>query len=551
MNRIKIFSLGGLNENGKNMYIVEVDKDIFVFDAGLKYADDKMLGVDYIIPNYDYLKENKERIVGIFITHGHDEHMGAIPDILLDIPGIPIYGTPFTIEIIKNELVAEGMPIDNLKTIVPHRKIKFGKNSIFPISLTHSVPDAVGYVLYTEGGTIFYTGNFMFDPTMSGAYKTDIGKLAYVGKQGVLCLLSESLYADNRGFTSPNHRISSIIRETLIKNEGRILFNTFQNHLYRIQELFTEISKTDRKVVILGKLLEKTIIKAIDMKYIDFDKTKIASIQHVNDPNIVILISDEREKPYSNIGRIVYGYDKIVKIHENDTVLFAAPIYDGMEKSATKIFDEISKIGANLVLLPTKKYLEHHASSEDLMLMLDLIRPKYYFPAIGEYRHQVANAEIAKKAGIPEENILLKINGQVALFENGELVDSDERVKIDDILIDGKTVGDIGELVLKDRESLSENGVVIVTATLSKTSKKILDGPEILTRGFIFVKENIDIIKEAERISLEVINENIKDNHIDFNNVKSDIRDKLGKYLYKETGCRPMILVVLQEIEGY
>ena len=548
MSKIKIFSLGGLNEIGKNMYIVEVDQDIFIFDAGLKYADDKMLGIDYIIPNYDYLKENKERIVGMFITHGHDEHMGAIADILVDIPNIPVYATSFTLEIIKNDLIDAGIPTENLKLIKPHRKIKFGKNSIFPISLTHSVPDTVGYVLYTESGTIFYTGNFIFDPTMTGSYKTDIGKLAYVGKQGVLCLLSESLYADKRGFTSPNHRVSSIIRETLSKNEGRIFFNTFQNHLYRIQELLTEINQTNRKIVIMGKHLEKTIIKAIDMKYIDFDKSKIATIQHVNDDNVVILISDEREKPYSNIGRIVRGFDKFVKITEDDTVLFAAPVYDGLEKSATKIFDDISKIGANLVLLPTNKYLEHNASSEDLMLMVDLIKPKYYFPVIGEYRHQVENAKIAIKAGIPEKNVLLKLNGQVVEFENGKLLDTNEKVKVDDILIDGKNAGDIGEIVLKDRESLSENGVVIVTATLSKTTKKIIAGPEILTRGFIFVKENIDLIKEAEKYSLEVINENIKNKQVDFNNVKMGIRDKLGKFLYKETGCQPMILVVLQEI---
>jgi len=548
MNKIKIFSLGGLNENGKNMYIVEVNKDIFIFDAGLKYADDRMLGIDYIIPNYDYLKENQDRIVGMFITHGHDEHMGAIPDFLVDLPNLKIYATAFTFEIIKNELEDEGMTTSNLILIKPHRKIKFGQNSIFPISLTHSVPDTVGYVLYTESGTIFYTGNFVFDPTMQGPYKTDIGKLAYIGKQGVLCLLSESLYADKKGFTSPNHRISTIIRETLNKNEGRILFNISQNYLYRIQELLMEVSKTKRKLVIMGKRLENSIIKAIDMKYIEFDKSKIGSLQHLKNEDTVILISDEREKPYSNIRRIVRGYDKFVKITEEDTVVFATPIYDGLERSATKLFDNIAKIGANVVLISSKKYLEHHASSEDLMLMLDLIKPQYYFPVIGEYRHQVANAMIASKVGIAETNILLKLNGQVVTFENGKLVDTNEKIKIDDILIDGKTVGDIGELVLKDRESLSENGIVIVTATLSKSTKKILAGPEILTRGFIFVKENIDLIKETEKISLEIINENIKINYIDFNKIKLGIRDKLGKYLYKETGCKPMILIVIQEV---
>lgn len=548
MSKIKIFSLGGLNENGKNMYIVEVDKDIFVLDAGLKYADDKMLGVDYIIPNYDYLKENKNRIKGIFVTHGHDSQMGAIPDIVKDIPDLDIYGTEFTLEILKHELLEENLSVEHLKEIIPHKKIDFGKVSIFPVSLTHSVPGSVGYAINTPDGTIFYTGNFVFDQTMSGSYKTDIGKLAYIGKQGVLCLMSESLYADKRGYTAPNNRITSVVRETLDTCEGRILFNIFQAQLYRIQELFTEIMHTDRNVVIIGKRLETMINQAIDRGYITFDKNRICNLRHVNDSNIVVVISDEREKPFSNMNRIIKGYDKFVKLTEDDTVVFASPVYDGMEKSATKVFDDISKIGANLIILPLKKYLGHHASSEDLMMMINLMNPKYYFPVIGEYRHQVANADAAKKVGIDEENILLKLNGNVVTFNKGKLVEDTSSIKVDDILIDGKTAGDIGELVLKDRELLSENGIVIVSATLDKTTKKILSGPEILTRGFIYVKEHIDIIKEAQKISLEVINENTKPNYVDFNKIKAGVRDKLGKYLYHETECKPMILIVIQEV---
>ena len=548
MSKINIFSLGGLNENGKNMYIIEIDKQIFVLDAGLKYADDKMLGVDYIIPNYDYLKENKDKIKGIFISHGHDSQMGAIPDILKEIPNIDIYGTQFTIEILKNELIEENLDTKNLKVITPHKAISFGAISIFPVSLTHSVPGTVGYAINTPDGTIFYTGNFVFDQTMQGPYKTDIGKLAYIGKQGVLCLLSESLYADKKGYTAPNNRTTSILRETLDTCEGRILFNIFQAQLYRIQELFNEITNTDRNVVILGKRLETTINQAIDNGYISFDKNRILNLRHVNDENIVVIISDEREKPFSNINRIIKGYDKFVKITEQDTVVFASPVYDGMEKSATKVFDDISKIGSNLIILPLKKYLGHHASSEDLMMMVNLMNPKYYFPVTGEYRHQVANAETAKKVGINEENILLKLNGEIVSFENGKLIETNKTIKIDEILIDGKTAGDIGELVLKDRELLSENGIVIVSATVDKTTKKILAGPEILTRGFIYVKEHIDIIKEAEKISLEVINENTKPNYIDFNKIKAGVRDKLGKYLYHETECKPMILIVIQEV---
>lgn len=548
MSKIKIFALGGQNENGKNMYVVDVDQDIFIFDAGLKYADDKMLGVDYIIPNYDYLKENKDRIKGIFITHGHDEQMGAIPDMLVELPDINIYATTFTMEILKRELEDEKIIANNLFEIQAHKKINFGKNSIFPISLTHSVPDAVGYVLYTEDGAIFYTGNYVFDSTMLGSYKTDIGKLAYVGKQGVICLMSESLYAERSGFTSPNHRISSIIRDALYKNDGRVLYNIFQAEMYRIQELFNEVRATDRKIVVIGKKLETIITKAIEMKYIEIEPEKLANISSVNDENVVLLISDEREKPYSNINRIVRGYDKFIKIKETDTIIFAAPIYEGLEKSATKIFDNISKVGANLIEIPSKKYAEHHASSEDIMLMLDLMQPKYFMPVIGEFRSMVASRESAKKAGLKEENVLLKLNGQVAVFEGGVNVYSDEKIKVDDILIDGKTVGDVGELVLKDRELLSENGVVIVTVTLDKRSKAVVAGPIISSKGFVFSKNDGDTITEAEKITLDVIKENTKPNYIDYNKVKTGIRDKMGKYLYKTTESKPMILVVIQEI---
>lgn len=545
MSKIKIFSLGGLNEVGNNMYVVNVDEEIFILDAGFKYADDKMLGIDYIIPNFDYLKENIKKIKGIFISHGHDSQYGALPDILEELPTIPVYGTEFTLGIIKSAL-GENKKY-NLKTIIPHKKINFKNASVFPITLTHSVPGSVGYVINTKDGAIVYTSNFLFDPTMNGAYKTDIGKLAYVGKQGVLCLMSESMYADKIGYTSPNNRIENIVMESINKATGRVLFNIYEAQLYRIQELFNVATLLDKKVVILGKKLEEIISKAIDMNYIEFDKNKLLGLNHVNDPNVIVLISDDRERPFSNIRRIINGRDKFLKINEEDTIIFASPSYDGLERSATKIYDEIAKMDLNLIIIP-KKYLSHHASSEDLMMMINLMNPKYYFPVIGEYRHQVANADNAVKAGMDENNIILKLNGEVATFVNGNLVDEYEKIKVDEILVDGKSVGDVGELVLKDREMLAENGIVIVSATIDKLSKKIIAGPEILTRGFIFVKDNIDLIKESEKISTEVINEFIKDNYVDFNKIKLGIRDKLGRYFYKETECKPMILIVIQEV---
>ncbi len=547
MSKIKIFSLGGLNENGKNMYIVDIDKDIFVMDAGLKYADDKMLGIDYIIPNYDFLKENKDRIKGIFISHGHDGQMGAIPNILAEIPELNVYGTQFTIDILKQELKENNIEHANLHVIEPHKNLTFGNINVFPISVTHSVPGSLCYVIDTDDGAIVYTGNFVFDQKMRGPYKTDIGKLAYVGKKGVLCLMSESLYAGNKGYTSPNNRITPIVSKMLDQNEGRIIFNISQTQFYRIQELLDEIMKTERKIVILGKRLENMIYNAIDMKYITFDKNRIGTIKNINDSDVVVIVSDERERPYSNISRIIKGYDKFLKINSEDTVIFASPVYDGMEKRATRVYDDVAKIGSNLIIVPNS-CLSNHASSEDLMMMINLMNPKYYFPVIGEYRHQVENSNNAKILGYTDENIILKLNGMVTKFVDGKLVPSDEMINVDDILIDGNTVGDIGEVVVKDRELLADNGVVLVSATIDKISKKILAGPEILTRGFIYVKNNIDVIKEAQKISLEVINENIKQNYVEFSKIKTSIRDRLGKYLYKETECRPMILIVIQEV---
>ena len=547
MSKIKIFSLGGLNENSKNMYVVEINEDIFVFDAGLKYADDKFLGVDYIIPDYTYIKNNIKRVKGIFISHAHSEQIGALKNILEDMPNIKVYGSKFTIDFIKRMLEESNIKAKNLVEISAHKKINFGSVSVFPIGLTHSVPDNVGYVINTDNGAIVYTGNFVFDPTMRGAFKTDIGKLAYVGKQGVLCLMSESLYADKKGYTSPNHRIAGLIKETLIRKENRIIFNIFSNNVCRMQELFDEVSKTHRKIIFMGKSLQSTVKYLLDNKYLFINREQIGDLSNLDDRDAVILTSTDNERPFSNLERIINGYDKYVKIKPTDTVFFLDSITDSVEKNAVRIMDEISRKGAEVVTL-SKNNISYHASSEDLMLMLDLINPKYYFPIMGEYRHQVANADVAYKIGIPKENILLKLNGDVVTFENGVLIDNKEHVEVDDIMIDGTSSEDIGELVLKDREMLSDNGIVIVCATLDKKTKQILAGPSILTRGFVYVKDSADLIKEIERISLEKILENISNNYVEFNKIKNGIREEVGKYLYLETECKPMIITVIQEV---
>lgn len=550
MSKIKIFALGGLNENGKNMYVVDVDEDIFVFDAGLKYDNDLNLGIDYIIPNFDYLINNKKKVKGIFLTHGHEGNMGAIPDILEKLPDIPVYGTKLTLEIVSNDMDKKLLEAVKLIEIKPHTKLEFGKNSIFPISVTHSIPDALCYVLYTPDGAIVYTGDFNFDSTMMGHYKTDIGKLAYVGKQGVLCLLCESFYADKPGHTSPQNRVADFIKEVLNKSKDRIIATIFPAHFYRIQEIFNEVEKTHRKIVIMGKPLQELINKAIEDGYLSITKDKIGSLSDLEDSSSVILISDEREQPFANLERIIKGFDKYVTIKETDTIFITEPSYPGIEKRLAMIMDEIAMLGADAVSLSSKKHLFHHASREDLMLMINLMNPKYYMPVKGEYRNQYANAEIAEELGIPKENIILKLNGDVLELVDGKNTESFEKVETGEILIDGNNSGDIGDLVLKDREMLGESGIVIISCTLDKTTKQILAGPEILTRGFIYVKESQDLLEETKRIAREAISSCIEESEkkVDYVRIKNEVRDTLGKFFYQETEAKPMIITVVQEV---
>lgn len=550
MSKIRVFALGGLNENGKNMYVVNVDKDIFVFDAGLKYDNDLNLGIDYIIPNIDYLIKNRNNIKGIFLTHGHEGNMGAIPDILEQLPEVPVYATKLTLQIIKRELNKAEAEKYKFIEIKPHNKIDFGKNSIFPISVTHSIPDAVCFVLYTRDGAIVYTGDFVFDSTMMGSYKTDIGKLAYVGKQGVLCLLSESFYADKQGHTSPNNRVSSFIKEVLNKSEDRVIATILPAHYYRIQEIFNEVSKTHRKVVIMGKQLQELIYDALNDGYLTINRDKIGTLADLESKNALVLISDEKEKPFANLERIIKGFDKYINIRETDTIFITEPSYPGIEKRLAVIMDEIAMLGADAISLSSKRHLLHHASREDLMLMINMMNPKYYMPVKGEYRNQYANAEIAEELGIPKENIILKLNGEVFEMVDGENTNSFDKIEVDEVLIDGNSQGDIGNLVLKDREMLGENGIVIISCTLDKNTKQILGGPEILTRGFIYVKESQDLLEETKKVSREVIEASIETNakRVDYSKIKNDVRDVLGKFFYKETESKPMIITVIQEV---
>ncbi len=545
MSKIKIFALGGLNESGKNTYVVEVDENIFVFDCGLKYANDNMYGIDYIIPDYNYLIENKKRIRGIFITHAHLEQMGGVSDLINALPDVKIFATKYT----KEYMVLEGVNKDNIIEIKAHKKITFGELSIFPINVSHSVPDAVMYVLNTKDGAICYTGDFLIDPTMTGSYGMDLGKVAYVGKQGVLCLLSESSFSEKKGHTSPHHRLTSWFKDTINQAEGRIIVSILPVHLYAIQELFDASINMHRKVVIMGNKLQNIIKMARENGYLNVSDDLIGGIEDIERKDSIILVCDDRKTPTGALNKIVTENDKFIHLKETDTVVFAEPVYDDTEKIVVKMRDAIAQKNVNTIVLPKDKTVLHHASSEDLMIMLNLLNPKYYMPVKGEYRLMVNNANLADELHMPKENIILKQNGDVVEFVDGVLqTDKFDKIKINETLIDGKTSDDIGELVIKDREMLGENGILLISATLDKKSREILVGPEITTRGFIYVRDSYKMIEEIKKISKEIIERNVSPKYVDFNSIKNELREELSKYFFEETGTKPMIIDVIQEV---
>ena len=544
MSKIKIMGLGGLSETGKNTYVIEVDNYIYIFDCGLKYATENLYGIDYIIPDFDYLVKNKRRIRGLFLTHGHYENMGATSDLLKLIPTLKVYATKFT----KFVLEQDGVNPKNIIEIKPHKKLNFGDVSIFPISVSHSAPDAVMYCLNTKDGAICYTGDFIIDPSMRGAYDMDLGKIAYVGKQGVLALLSESTFSERPGHTSPNHRLIKHFKYAVNHAEGRLIFLVLPNHLYTIQEIFDSLRNTHRKVILMGKQLQSVLDIGLKEGYLNIQDGLLGDLSNINDKDSVLILADNKENPYAVLSKALGGYDKFVSLKSTDTVVFAEPRYDSSEKVLVKLENDLAEMGCEIVSVPKDKCILHHASQEDLMLMIKLLNPKYYMPVKGEYRYMVNNANMASALGIDASNIILKQNGDIVEIDDGVLQDKFKSIKVNDILIDGKSSEDVGELVIKDREMLSENGIVLISATISKKTRQLLVGPEVTTRGFIYIKDSKEMIKEIKNISTTIIERNITDTYVEYNKIKTEIREELGKYLYSETECKPMIIAVIQEV---
>lgn len=553
MDQVRIFALGGLDEDGKNMLVVEVNEAIFIIEAGLKYPDTGQLGVEFIIPDFSYLIENKERIQGIFITHAHDDVVAALPYLLKQV-NAPVYTSALTANIIHEMLKKEGIKNAKIHRLKRCSKQTIGGVKIRTFPMTHAFPDNFGLAISTDQGYIVYTGEFIVDYDMlQKEYLCDLNELSDIGKKGVLCLLCESQGADKSGHTAPKHRITSLIEPIFEASEGtRILISCYSQSLFRIIEIIELAKKFNRKIFFHDKGIRELLKHLETMKYYRVPKEMEINEKNFSDDmeDVVVLISGNGKNLFRTMTNIANHEDAHVSFRTSDTIIVASPIVSGTELDASNMENEIYKEGGKIYTLDSKTVLSMHPSSEDLKMMLYLFQPKYYIPIKGEYRHLYVNANLATKMGYSPDRILILENGQIALFENKILKSVAQRLELEDTMIDGKENWDVTGVVLKDREVLSTDGVMIIGVGVNHKTKEISNGPDVQTRGLIYLKDAEYIIKEVGNIMENCIEKAVKEKRYDNLTVRAEARDKISKYLMKETGKRPMVLPVIMEINS-
>ncbi len=550
MDQVRIFALGGLDENGKNMYVVEVNEAIFVIEAGLKFPDTEQLGVEFVIPDFTYLIENKNRIKGIFITHGHDDVVAALPYLLKQVKA-PVYTGSLTANIIHDMLKKEGVKDVKIHRIKRSSKQTIDKVKVRTFPMTHAYPDNFGVAIMSDQGAIVYTGEFIVDYDMlSQQYLCDLNELSDIGKHGVLCLLSESQGVERSGHTAPNHRITSLVEPVFEKASGRILISVYRQSLYRVIEIIEICKRMNKKIYFHDKELRRLLKHLEDMKYYYLPREmEVVEKQFRDDmEDVVVVISGSGKNLFRTMINIANHEDPKVSFRVSDTIIMASPVVSGTETEATDMENDIYKEGGHIFSLSSKTVLSMHPSSEDLKMMLYLFKPKYYIPVKGEYRHLVMNANLGVSMGYSPDRILILDNGQIASFENKVLKSVSEHLELEDTLIDGKENWDVTGVVLKDREVLSTDGVMVVGVGVNMKSKEIINGPDVQTRGLIYLKDADYIIKEVGEMMEECINNAVAEKRYDNMTVRAEAKEKITKYLLKQTGKRPMVLPVIMEI---
>ncbi len=553
MSQVRIFALGGLDEDGKNMYVVEIEDSIFVIEAGLKYPEADKLGVNMIIPDFKYLVENKERIKGLFITHGHDDVMAAVPNLLKQV-NIPIYTTPLTAMIIDSVCKEANVKNYTIHRIKRNSQFKVDNINIRVFGMTHSIADGFGLAIESKEGYIVYTSEFIVDYDIrSEAFSCDITKLAEIGKKGVFALLTESVGAVRNGHTAPNHRITKEIEPYFedAKNE-RIIITTYAQNIYRLIEIIELANKFKKKILFYDDNL-RTMLKMVEkLGYyrmpinLEVSRTQYKPSMR----NVVVIVSGNGSNVFKLMNKIALKEDSLLELTAEDTVIIASPVVPGTEREAANMENEIYKETINVKSLDHRTVLSMHASSEELKMMLYLLKPKYYVPVKGEYRHLIANANIAFAMGIHANKIVLLDNGQVANFKDGELKSTEEMIPLEQVLVDGKDSLDVSGMVLRDRETLSTEGAIICGVVVDFKTKEIIGGPDVQSRGVIYLKDADYIVKEITKIIETSINDAVREQRYENIAMRQEIKEKITKYVAKETGKRPMILPAIVEIHA-
>ncbi|MEE0967086.1 MAG: ribonuclease J [Bacilli bacterium] len=559
---IRFIPLGGQAENGKSMYCLEINEKIYIIDAGFRFPDVDKLGVDMIIPSFQYLEERINDIAAVIITHGHDDAMAALPFLLQKV-NVPVYAPNLTADLIEQR-------IDHYQR---HNRINLNMNLIrvkrnasidiegvpvefFPV--THSIPGSVGVALWTSYGYIVYSGEFIIDFGAPEGFRCDIQKMMEIGKKGVLALLVESSYSEKEGYTSPNHKLTNKINQIFEDSDNRIIISSYAQNVFRTKEIVQLTKKYNRKIVFYGRdKYDKTnslirIGKTMRKPVIEMDKKLIGNKENIGNPKIdkdyVILLSGSPRRIYHDICDIIDGGDELLKLRKGDTFIVASPVLPGTEKIANKAHNGLFKTDAKIHLLKSRDLLSMHASIEDIKVIIQIFKPKYYIPIKGEYQHFISNMAIAKDMDITDENIIIVDNGERITFEKGVLVKSRDTFEVGDVMIDGIGIGDVGEKVIDDRIQLANDGVVIVGVTIARDTKDIIAQTDCQTRGFVYLKDSEYLIKQIIQICEGCVSL-LKDKPgLDINEVRMTMKDQSMRYIIKETGKRPVFIPVIVEI---
>ena len=549
-NKVQIIPLGGLGEIGKNMTVFRYGDDIILIDAGLMFPEDDMLGIDLVIPDITYLIDNKDKVKAIFLTHGHEDHIGALPYVMKQLE-VPVYGTALTLGILQGRLRENGVSDENLVTIKPGDKIGAGTFNLEFIRVNHSIPDAVSIVIKTPIGTIIHTGDFKFDQTPVDGQVTQFNKFAEYGDAGVLALLADSTNAERPGFTQSEKMVGQTFDDEFRYARNRIIVATFSSNVHRIQQVVDSAVKYKRKVAVIGRSMINVVNIAMELGYLNIPEGVLIDIDETNNytaDQIVIITTGSQGEPMSALTRMAMNDHKKVGIMPGDTVIISATPIPGNEKLVSRTINHLYKLGAEVIYEKSNGvHVSGHASQEEIKLMHNLVRPKYFIPVHGEYRHLIKHANIAKDLGMPKENIVIAENGSVIELSK-EGINVAGKIQSGKVLVDGLGVGDVGNIVLRDRRLLSQDGIMIVVVTIDHETYQVVSGPDIVSRGFVYVREAEDLMEEAREKVLSALDRCETNGVTEWSMIKSAIRDSLGRFLYERTRRRPMILPIIMEI---